>query len=97
MGSKARPRLYRAVTVEWVDACSMTPWTDSVDFRHYKEGGPVIVTRGYIVRENQKSIMVAQNIMRKAEDGRRGFSDIMQIPRGCIRRVTVKRCAWVRL
>jgi hypothetical protein len=63
---------FRYVQVEWVDAISYTDW------REASEAGqlPVITTRGWLIRDEEKFVTIAGSI---GQDGQ--FGEIITIPK----------------
>lgn len=90
MGSKARPKRYRAVDVDWYDATMLAyGWQSSVEL--HKGGGALIKSRGYLVKETADSIVIAGSVDTGfKEQDTNNFSDPVQIPRACIKRMVRK-------
>ena len=97
MGSKARPKRYRAITVEWIDNATTPGWRYAAEYRPLTDGGKYILTRGYLLSEDEHSITVVQSIGREAyDDGDRNYGESIQILRVCIKRMRIEKCPWVR-
>lgn len=65
--------------VEWYDSESIDPWTNVDDLN---SDGPAIITIGFVVKENDRMLVVSPNWDSK----NRNVSCVMMIPKCCIKK-----------
>lgn len=70
----------RRVLVRWIDAYSIDEWTDIKELEHC-EDGQMCVTTGFLVRESQSAIFVANSV------GGQDACCIIVIPKAFIREI----------
>jgi hypothetical protein len=76
-----RPPFPRLV-VTWRDAYSVDEWTDLKAAEPIEDH--VVETSGYLVKEDDRYLMLAPTISHEPSDGSWTIACVMAIPKGCI-------------
>lgn len=87
------------VLIEWIDSASTDHWREGDDLAKWADGECICMSVGWVVRRNRVTITVAGDrgdLTPPDADGEKTrdlAGRFMQIPRGCVRKITVLRKA----
>ena len=75
------------IKVKWIDsACSNSWWTMADDAEEKDKISPIVINSvGYIIKENDDYVCLAQNYGVEPEQ----FCNVITIPKGCIKEINV--------